>query len=157
MWWWRRIPNLPFFYLVYRAWSHWRALSGSQHLNFLLDKKLITPSPSPMLDGLYAAEEVLGSAKTSGTATTPTVEGAEDVVGEEPETMLLQQYNSSLIAKALDIPELTVELERAIWQVDTAIKTKAGVVAEEKAEADGKAAEAKALNSKAEEEEANRK
>lgn len=110
-----------------------------------------------MLDGLYAADEILASAKSSDPANAAAVESGEKVAGEEPETMLLQQWNSTLIAQALDIPELTVELERAISQVDTAIKTKAGVAAEEKARADEKAAEAKTANSEAEEEDAKRK
>jgi hypothetical protein len=39
------------------------------------------------------------------------------------ETLLLDRWNSKLIAKALEIPELEVELERAIWQVETALKS----------------------------------
>ncbi len=38
--------------------------------------------------------------------------------------MLLQQWNGKLIAQALEVPELEVELERAIWQVEESLKTK---------------------------------
>ena len=42
---------------------------------------------------------------------------------EKPnEALLLGRWNSKLIAKALEIPELEVELDRAIWQVETALK-----------------------------------
>lgn len=36
--------------------------------------------------------------------------------------MLLSQENRRQLVKALEIPELEVELERAIWQVETAIQ-----------------------------------
>ena len=38
------------------------------------------------------------------------------------EALLLGRWNSKLIAKALEIPELEVELDRAIWQVENALK-----------------------------------
>jgi hypothetical protein len=38
------------------------------------------------------------------------------------ETLLLDRWNGKLIARALEIPELEVELDRAIWQVETALK-----------------------------------
>ena len=40
----------------------------------------------------------------------------------EGETMLLSQANGKIMTQALDLPQLEVELERAIWQVETAIK-----------------------------------
>ena len=36
--------------------------------------------------------------------------------------MLLSQANGKIMTQALDLPQLEVELERAIWQVETAIK-----------------------------------
>ncbi|UKZ60270.1 uncharacterized protein TrAtP1_001552 [Trichoderma atroviride] len=39
------IPNIPFFYLVYRAWSHWRAINGGKHVQWLIQNKLIQLSP----------------------------------------------------------------------------------------------------------------
>jgi hypothetical protein len=38
------------------------------------------------------------------------------------EILLLDRWNSKLITKALEIPELEVELDRAIWQVENALK-----------------------------------
>lgn len=38
------------------------------------------------------------------------------------EVLLLDKWNSKLIAKALEIPELEVELDRAIWQVENTLK-----------------------------------
>jgi len=36
--------------------------------------------------------------------------------------MLMSQENGKKMAQALDLPQLEVELERAIWQVETAVK-----------------------------------
>lgn len=49
------IPNLPFFFCVWRSWSHYRAYRTSQYLSSLLDQGLITPEPSASLDELYTS------------------------------------------------------------------------------------------------------
>lgn len=36
--------------------------------------------------------------------------------------MLLSQANGKIMTQALDLPQLEIELERAIWQVETAIE-----------------------------------
>lgn len=38
--------------------------------------------------------------------------------------MVLHQSNGKRIAEALEIPELDVELDRAVWQVEKAIREK---------------------------------
>lgn len=55
--------------------------------------------------------------------------------------MLLDRWNSKLIAKALETPELEVELERAIWQVETMLKSQQELK-EEKEELDKATSEA---------------
>ncbi|KAK0629648.1 mitochondrial K+-H+ exchange-related-domain-containing protein [Bombardia bombarda] len=123
------VPNIPFFYLVYRAWSHWRALLGGKHVKFLVDKNLLTLTPSPILDQVYANQRPpLPSSPEPTTASDADsvrvpeslpVSGIQEANGE---TMLLSQTNAKKMAQQLDIPQLEVELERAIWQVETAIK-----------------------------------
>jgi hypothetical protein len=54
---------------------------------------------------------------------TPHLRGWQGDGNKPSETLLLDRWNSKLIAKALEIPELEVELERAIWQVETAMKS----------------------------------
>lgn len=103
-----RIPNIPFFYLVYRAWSHWCALSGSKHLQFLLDKNLLQPVNSGVLDGVYAQSFP--------------VKKPDPNSKEVGDSMLLTVPMARSIAETLQVPELTVELERAIWQVSTSLK-----------------------------------
>ncbi|ORY86834.1 mitochondrial K+-H+ exchange-related-domain-containing protein [Protomyces lactucae-debilis] len=50
------VPNIPFFYVAYRAWSHYRAMSGSAHLQLLLKESRIQPSASKQMDELIDAE-----------------------------------------------------------------------------------------------------
>jgi len=108
------IPNIPFFYLVFRAYSHWKALSGSKHIEFLLDKKLITTKPSLILDELYS------SGKSPFNAS-PVSSGQTDSANAE-EIMVLHNSNGDRIAEALKIPELYIELDRAVWQVEKALQ-----------------------------------
>ena len=121
-----RIPNLPFFYLVFRAWSHWRALSGSKHVEYLLDKNLITTCPSRILDDLYTTGEQFSDR-------TPVKETDTSKAFRTEERMLLHKSNGKQIAEALKMPELEVELDRAVWQVEKALKAEKELK-EEKAE-----------------------
>ena len=100
-----RIPNLPFFYLVYRAWSHWKAISGGKHVQWLVENKLLLPSPSKVLDQLY-----------SKAAPSPASELAHK------EQLLLTQGQVRNFSETLDVPALEIELERAIWQVEKALQ-----------------------------------
>jgi len=108
------IPNLPFFYLVFRAWSHWRALSGSKHIEFLLDKKLITPQPSKILDELYSSGK-----RPFDTRSVSSRASQDSTTGED--SMVLHKSDGKRIAQALEIPELDIELDRAVWQVEKAL------------------------------------
>jgi hypothetical protein len=123
-----RIPNLPFFYLCYRAWSHWRALAGGKHIQFLLKNNLLALTPSPIVDEVYAGQkQPLASTPepTTGPATDEfkTLDPpSSDTPNRDGETMLLSQANGKKMTQALDLPQLEVELERAIWQVETAIR-----------------------------------
>ncbi|KAI1079187.1 mitochondrial K+-H+ exchange-related-domain-containing protein [Whalleya microplaca] len=126
------IPNLPFFYLAYRAWSHWRALAGGKHIQFICSKNLLSISPSPVLDSIYPAllprpslpkEPTIDSKKANPSSATDTGIPKEEI-------MLLTQKKGRQLVKALDVPELEVELERAIWQVEMAIQKEKEKVSE---------------------------
>lgn len=99
-----RVPNLPFFYLVYRAWSHWRAINGGKHIQWLLQNKLLQLAPSKDLDQLYTKD---GQAP------------AEEPAGKEQ--MLITQQQIRDFSATLDLPAVEIELERAIWQVERAL------------------------------------
>ncbi|MCJ1454061.1 hypothetical protein MMC28_004411 [Mycoblastus sanguinarius] len=102
------------------------ARGGSAHLEFLLDNKLIKLSPSAILRTAYAEaamdntmeelnREVGGISSKSGNRPVPREEG---------EKMLLSKSNSSLLAESLGVPELAVEIERAVQQVESSMKNK---------------------------------
>jgi len=110
------VPNLPFFYLVFRAWSHWKSLLGSKHIQFLLDKKLINIQASPILDNLY-----LGQNPTSADSAKLLEPITQSIPGTE-ETMLLTEAQGKEMATVIEIPELYIELKRAVWQVERSLE-----------------------------------
>lgn len=126
----RSIPNIPFFYLAYRAWSHWRAIKGSQHVQFLTKYNLLSISPSPVLDAIYATPTLPATKPPpDAAADDPPSEGPEKPA-EEPEEpaenegskpnekILLTPEIGKRLSEALEHPEIEVEIERALWQVE---------------------------------------
>lgn len=83
------VPNLPFFYVAFRAWSHWRAMQGSEHLQRLIDQGRLSLVPSATLKGIY------------------------DSQGQ----MLVPDLQRLLQAR-LSMPEMGLEVERANAQLD---------------------------------------
>ncbi|GIK04573.1 hypothetical protein Aspvir_008656 [Aspergillus viridinutans] len=113
------VPNIPFFYLAYRGWSHWRALNGSKHLEYLVEKDLLNPISFPGLEQLYAKRvaRVLGNndSEKSASSMVEEVELSED-------RLLLDMADAKKLASILDAPELALEAERAIFQVGESLK-----------------------------------
>lgn len=119
------IPNLPFFYLAYRAWSHWRAIAGGKHLQFLTQKKLLALSPSAILDQVYAArQKALPPVSDPAVVPTESAEEPSSPQGEGEEVLLIDKDSPRQIVEALNLAEVEVELERALWQAETALKPK---------------------------------
>ncbi|KAF2772170.1 hypothetical protein EJ03DRAFT_372334 [Teratosphaeria nubilosa] len=124
------IPNIPFYYAVYRAWSHYRALYGGKLLQHIVEKNLVQATDSKTMDQIYAAGLINSSRQEPREAATPTEADIEKAVGEvvqraqggKEEVMLLQRLNGKLIAEAFKHPELEVEIERAVEQVEDAIR-----------------------------------
>ncbi|KAK3061627.1 hypothetical protein LTS18_005773, partial [Coniosporium uncinatum] len=137
------IPNLPGFYLLFRAWSHWKALRGAQHLEFLVKNKMITHTPSAMLDELYAAGLLHPSREHIRQAETPTQQQIDEeatkietqIRSGKEDVMMLQRWNGKLMAERLHLPELEVEVERAVEQVEKSLQSKQELQ-EEKTELD---------------------
>jgi hypothetical protein len=136
------IPNLPFFYVLYRAWSHWKAWGGSKHLEFLLKHKLPTPSPTWALDEVYTAGLMYPTRALSRVAPRPTQQQAQEVANvvhqqtnnETEDVMVLQRWNGKLIAEQFDLPDMEVEIERAVEQVENSIKSKERLLEEKLAQ-----------------------
>ena len=90
---------------------------GSKHIQFLLDKSLIKIHPSPILENLY-----LDGKKPFDAAASPG-EPIPETLPNAKETMLLTEAQGKEIATVLEIPELYIELKRAVWQVERSIET----------------------------------
>ncbi|KAI9672481.1 MAG: hypothetical protein M1817_003247 [Caeruleum heppii] len=107
-----------------------KALSGSKHIEFLLDHKLIRGSPSPTLDDIYNSDSVMsGNESTNGKDMSDGLMKDVDSQAADPdggeataERMLLQESHGKRMAEVLEVPELAVEIERAVWQVRRALK-----------------------------------
>ncbi|KAL4809372.1 mitochondrial K+-H+ exchange-related-domain-containing protein [Aspergillus unguis] len=108
------IPNIPFFYLTYRGWSHWRALNGSRHLQFLVEKDLLNPVSHPGLMELYAQRVSHTIEETD--REDPAAEMVENVEKSD-DKILLHMEDAKKLATILDAPGLALEAERAILQV----------------------------------------
>ncbi|KAF2207608.1 hypothetical protein CERZMDRAFT_115109 [Cercospora zeae-maydis SCOH1-5] len=124
------VPNLPFFYLVWRAWSHYKALYGGKLLQHLATHNHIKIAPSPRMDQLYAAGLISPSREATRGAPHPTPEEIKkiaDVVEAQTangteDAMLLQKWNGKLLAEGFKLPEMEIEIERAVEQVEQGIK-----------------------------------
>ncbi|PIB00017.1 hypothetical protein CB0940_03656 [Cercospora beticola] len=124
------IPNLPFFYLVWRAWSHYKALYGGRLLEHLVTHNHIKIAPSAQMDQLYAAGLISPSREATRGAPQPNTEEIKKIAkvveaqtqnGTE-DAMLLQKWNGKLLAEGFKLPEMEIEIERAVEQVEQAIK-----------------------------------
>jgi hypothetical protein len=76
--------------------------------------------PSKILDELYSTGK--NSFGTSATAMGPRSSSTSEDSMVLEETMVLHKSDGKRIAEALKIPELNVELDRAVWQVRKALE-----------------------------------
>ncbi len=65
------------------------------------------------LDDLGQEVRRVGSEASSGS-----------VPGDQEEKMLLSKTSGELIADYVEIPELAIEIERAVWQVEKSLQSK---------------------------------
>lgn len=101
-----------------------------------MKNNLIVTQPSPILDALYAAKspkfesekelerEVTKSESAADANSLQTSSTSSTNRDSSEEVMVLEKWNARLIAKELQLPEVEIELERAIWQVENALKEK---------------------------------
>lgn len=92
---------------MYRAWSHWKAIAGGKHMQFLLNNNLLRFRESPKLDAAYTKPPPLVLQENTA------------------DKLLLSDTGVETLVKALDIPEVQTELDRAIFQVQKAIVSEA--------------------------------
>ncbi|KAI5296374.1 hypothetical protein KEM52_003363 [Ascosphaera acerosa] len=111
------VPNIPFFYLIYRAWSHWRALNGSKHLQFLLEQQLLKPASLPALEQFYATNRAVVNGREHAEEGEKKQENGDDGQHTPTDDILLHHGDGKVLADILDAPELIAEVERAIYQI----------------------------------------
>jgi hypothetical protein len=116
------------------------ALYGAKHLEYLHDQKLIKPTPSTALDEMYTAGLKHPTREKSRESPPPSEEESQRIAeviesqtnsGQE-DVMLLQRWNGKLLAERFKLPDMEVEIERAVEQVEKDIKAKADLVQEKK-------------------------
>jgi hypothetical protein len=100
--------------MLFRTWSHYRALNGGKYLEALLSRNLVAPTPSKEMDDMYAAGLPTNSSRTA--SANPPLQQNE--IGE---TMLLKRWNGKLIAETFQLPELEIEISRAVDQVEAMV------------------------------------
>lgn len=99
---------------------------------------------------MYTAGLLHPSRQASREAAKPSEEDVERVTrvveaqthGDTEEVMVLQKWNGKLLAEAFRLPEMEVEIERAVEQVEGAIKTRRELE-EEKEEVESKGSRGK--------------
>ncbi|TKA73704.1 hypothetical protein B0A55_05474 [Friedmanniomyces simplex] len=124
------IPNIPFFWFAFRAYSHYRALYGGKFLEHITSKGMIEAKDSRVMDELYTVGLLNPTREASREATKPGDAEIEKIVAQvegqgkegKDEVVLLQRWNGKLIAEAFHLSEMEIEIERAVEQVEQAIK-----------------------------------
>jgi len=111
------IPNLPFFFCIWRSWHHFRAYKASQYLQDLLARGAISPQPDPQLDQIYSSSAP--STLNSQEAATPETREPES---SDPNAMLLSTSDVPRIQHTFKLPKpFVADLNRALVQTSLRI------------------------------------
>lgn len=98
-------------------------------LEHLMRNNLVKQTSSPQLDAMYATGLIHPTRQASREAEKPSEDDvdrvsrvvAEQTQGDAEEIMVLQKWNGKLLAEAFKLPEMEVEIERAVEQVEKSI------------------------------------
>ena len=107
-----------------------------------MSKDLVKITASPQMDEMYTAGLLHPTRKASREAPRPTEQETEQVSrvveaqtqNDTEDVMVLQKWNGKLIAEAFHLPEMEIEIERAVEQVEKAIEKEKSELDEEKQE-----------------------
>jgi len=111
------IPNLPFFYLVYRAYSHWKAYKSSQYLSNLISQNRVQPTESKELEDIFS-QTTPPPAHTTAPEASAGKEVAETSKPQDDRMLLLSHHIPMLMDK-MEFPEwVRADLRRARMQVE---------------------------------------
>lgn len=91
------------------------AVKGSDHLEFILDHRLFKPVSTPEVEALY--ERIAPGMEDSFEFVT---RAQLEEGGIKKEQLLMSAGAHTDVSKSLEVPELSGEVERAVWQVEQA-------------------------------------
>ena len=94
-------------------------MSGSKHLEFLLDHKLLKPISLRELENIYSRHDKAVTEKASDNFASEATGSQKKDLGEN---ILLEVSDGKLLAKLLEAHELAPEVERAVNQVKYRLK-----------------------------------
>ncbi|KAF8157853.1 mitochondrial K+-H+ exchange-related-domain-containing protein [Crassisporium funariophilum] len=83
------VPNLPFFFCVWRSWSHYRAYRSSQYLQSLLEHDVIVPEASEPLNEVYKLHPFTPSPSASTSTPPGSAESSIPKPQQEPQHEVL--------------------------------------------------------------------
>ncbi|KII90774.1 hypothetical protein PLICRDRAFT_106278 [Plicaturopsis crispa FD-325 SS-3] len=107
------IPNLPFFFCVWRSWSHWRAYRASQYLETLVDMGAIVPEASSELDRIYAQYKPEAGPPESSDPKNPSSDGSE---AERTSVLLTRDAVPEILSLFELPPAAEADIYRAVEQ-----------------------------------------
>ncbi|WOO77930.1 putative protein [Vanrija pseudolonga] len=105
------IPNFPLFYVLWRAWSHYKAWRGATYVEALLKGGVITEEDSEVLGKIYTAAAEAKGAEPKGAG-----EAADTV--PYPGLMVTKAQIPALVAEFELSESEVVDVARAIEQAD---------------------------------------
>lgn len=94
------VPNVPGFYLFYRAYSNFKALQGANHLKYLHEEDHLSLKPSEELNEIYVQYNKIIKSQD----------------GNHKEQIFLNEETIEQISKQLDLPEIEQHLKKALAQ-----------------------------------------
>ncbi|KAF8322484.1 hypothetical protein DL93DRAFT_2162625 [Clavulina sp. PMI_390] len=128
------IPNIPFFFVAWRAWSNYKASKASGYLRSLISASMIRPQLDTILDEQYRLSAATNMHSTISASSSPsaspqptttttsqtTPPSTESSSAEAESAVLLHERSVPSLVSALQLPpETSSELVHAIRQVRT--------------------------------------
>ena len=143
------IPNLPFFFCVWRSWSHYKGTShspehfrpftdhtsayrASQYLQSLLDSGIIVPEASPALDLIYKNYAPEPSSSEKGSSHSNITSNSDATANPDPgmpppparHTVLLTRDAVPVIISLFGLkPSALADLQRAVEQARVRVES----------------------------------
>ena len=87
-------------------------MKGSDHLDFLLDHRLLQAVSTPQMEGIYSKLDPQRLKPFTFVTRSQVLQG-----NDPEETMLLDESSPALVAGRLGVPQLSTEVDRAVRQI----------------------------------------